>query len=211
MEENNNNNNTEITEEIKENTEAAQEQPMTRKVYTKQQNTMYTIISIILFFALYFGVKGVMGAVNRPYIIYAYPDTLSEERTAALFELSGISSDFGYGFENARLVKNVNRYEFTAIFGGISDRESFAEKNPQFVNSDSDEEVRIEFYPYKENPDVKEFVYAEAFGGADGEEGTVYLFEWQGSLYAEYFESGSVMPAEISSVMAGQEKIYTEN
>lgn len=206
-----NNKNTENIEEILENTDNAEEQPMTRKVYTKQQNALYTIISIALFFVLYFGVKGVMGAVNRPYIMYAYPDTVSEERAADVFNLSGVSSDLGYIFENARLVKNENGYEFMAVFSGIADRESFVESNTQLANSDSDEEVRIEFYPYRENPDVKDFVYAEAFGGADGEEGTVYLFEWQGSLYAEYFERGNVLPSEISSIMAGQEKIYTEN
>lgn len=206
-----NNKNMEVTEEIIENTDTAEEEPMTRRVYTKQQNALYTIISIALFFVLYFGVKGVMGAVNRPYIMYAYPDMVSEERTASIFELSGISSDLGYVFENARLVKNENGYEFMAVFSGIADRESFTESNTQLVNSDSDEEVRIEFYPYRENPDVKDFVYAEAFGGADGEGGTVYLFEWQGRLYAEYFERGNVLPSEISSIMAGQEKIYTEN
>lgn len=206
-----NNKNMEVTDEIIENTDTAEEQPMTRRVYTKQQNALYTIISIALFFVLYFGVKGVMGAVNRPYIMYAYPDMVSEERTASIFELSGISSDLGYVFENARLVKNENGYEFMAVFSGIANRESFTESNTQLVNSDSDEEIRIEFYPYRENPDVKEFVYAEAFVGADGEEGTVYLFEWQGRLYAEYFDRGNVLPSEISSIMAGQEKIYTEN
>lgn len=205
MEENN-----KIIEGISEDTDTAAEEPMTRKVYTKQQNALYTIISIALFFALYFGVKGVMGAVNRPYIVYAYPDTVSEERTALIFELSGISSDLGCDFESARLAKNVNRYEFTAVFGGIADRESFAENNPQLVDYGSDGEVRIEFYPYRENPDVKEFVYAEVFGGADGEKGTVYLFEWQGRLYAEYFEIGNVVPSEVSSIMTGQEKIYTD-
>lgn len=205
-----NNKNTEISEEITENTEDAEEQPMARRVYTKQQNAMYTIISIALFFALYFGVKGVMGAVNRPYIMYAYPDTVSEERVAAVFELSGISSDLGYGFESARLVKTADGYEFTAVFGGISDRESFAENNPQLGHSDSEEEVRIEFYPYKENPDAKEFVYADVFWNADSDNGTIYLFEWQGKLYAEYFERGNVLPSEVSSIMAGQEKIYTE-
>lgn len=205
MEENN-----KIIEEISEDTDTAAEEPMTRKVYTKQQNALYTIISIALFFALYFGVKGVMGAVNRPYIVYAYPDTVSEERTALIFELSGISADLGCDFESARLAKNVNRYEFTAVFGGIADRESFAENNPQLVDYGSDGEVRIELYPYRENPDVKEFVYAEVFGGADGEKGTVYIFEWQGRLYAEYFERGNVVPSEVSSIMTGQEKIYTD-
>lgn len=201
-----NSKNTEITEE---NTETAKEQPMTRRVYTKQQNALYTIISIALFFALYFGVNGVMGAVNRPYIMYAYSDTILEERIAAAFELSGISADLGYGFENARLVKNENGYEFRVLFSGISDTESFAENNPQLDHSDSDEEVRIEFYPYRENPDLKEFVYADVFWNTDSDKGTVYLFEWQGNAYAEYFESGVSVSSEVSSIMAGQEKVYT--
>lgn len=205
-----NNKNTEIIEEIAEDTDTASELPMTRKVYTKQQNVLYTIISIALFFALYFGVKGVMGAVNRPYNIYAYHDTVSEEQTAAAIELSGVSADLGYSFESARLSKDKNSYEFTAVFSGIIDRESFIENNPNLGYSDSDEEVRIEFYPYRENYEHMEFVYADVFRNTDSDKGTVYLFEWQGELYAEYFENGIVLPAEISSIMAGQEKIYSE-
>ena len=205
-----NNKNAEIIEEVTEDTETAAEEPMTRKEYTKQQNALYTIISIALFFALYFGVKGVMGMVDKQYIMYAYPETISEERIAAAFELSGIYAEQGYVFENARLVKNENSYEFRVLFSGIPDMESFAENNTKLDYSDSDEEVRIEFYPYRENPDRKEFIYADVFWNTDSDKGTVYLFEWQGDVYVEYFESGVSVPMEISSIMAGQEKIYTE-
>lgn len=205
-----NNKNTEIIDEVTEETDTAAEEPMTRRVYTKQQNALYTIISIALFFALYFGVKGVMGAVNRPYNMYAYPDTVSAEQTAEAIRLSGVSADLGYSFESARLSKDKNGYEFTAVFGGIPDRESFIENNPHFGYSDPDEEVRIEFYPYRENYEHMEFVYADVFWNSDSDKGTVYLFEWQGELYAEYFENGSVLPSEIASIMAGQEKIYSE-
>ena len=205
-----NNKNTEIIEEVAEDTETSAEEPMTRKEYTKQQNALYTIISIALFFALYFGVKGVMGVVDKQYSMYASPDTISEEHIDAAFELSGISTDQGYVFENARLAKNENSYEFRALFSGISDTESFAENNPKLDYSDSDEEVRIEFYPYKENPDRKEFIYADVFWNVDSDKGTIYLFEWQGDVYAEYLESGVSVPTEVSSIMAGQEKIYTE-
>ena len=204
-----NNKNTETIEEVTEDIEAAAEEPMTRKEYTKQQNALYTIISIALFFALYFGVKGVMGITNKQYSMYAYPDTISEERIAATFELSGIYTNQGYVFENARLVKNENSYEFRVLFSGIPDMESFAENNPKLDYSDSDEEVRIEFYPYRENPDRKEFVYADVFWNTDSDKGTIYLFEWQGDVYTEYFESGVSVPTEVSSIMAGQEKVYT--
>lgn len=204
-----NNKNAEIIAEVTEDTTAASEEPMTRRTYTKQQNALYTIISIALFFALYFGVKGVIGTVNRPYNIYAYPDTVSEERIAAAFELSGISADRGYAFENARLAKEENGYEFRALFSGIPDMESFSENNPKLDYSDSDEEVRIEFYPYRENPDSKEFIYADVFWNTDSDKGTIYLFEWQGDVYAEYLESGVSVSTEVSSIMAGQERVYT--
>lgn len=206
-----NNKNTEIIEEVTEDTETAAEEPMTRKEYTKQQNALYTIISISLFFALYFGVKGVMGVGNRPYNMYAYSDTISEERIAAAFELSGISADRGYSFESARLVKDENSYEFRVLFSGISDTESFAENNTKLDYSDSNEESRIEFYPYRENPDRKEFIYADVFWNTDSDKGTVYLFEWQGNVYAEYLESGVSVPTEVSSIMVGQEKVYTKS
>ena len=205
-----NNKNTEIIEDAAEDIEAAAEEPMTRKEYTKQQNALYTIISIALFFALYFGVKGVMGMTNKQYSMYAYPNTISEERIAAAFELSGISAEQGYVFENARLVKNENSYEFRVLFSGIPDIESFAENNTKLDYSDSDEEVRIEFYPYRENPDRKEFVYADVFWNTDSDKGTIYLFEWQGNTYAEYLYSGVSVPMEVSSIMAGQERVHTE-
>ena len=205
MEENNKN-----EEMIEEVSEVAAEEPMTRKEYTKQQNALYTIISIALFFALYFGVKGVMGMVDKQYIMYAYPETISEENISAAFELSGIFADNGYAFENARLVKNENGYEFRVLFSGITDMESFAENNTKLDYSDSDEEVRIEFYPYRENTDRKEFIYADVFWNVDSDKGTVYLFEWQGNVYAEYFDSGVSVPTEVSSIMAGQERVHTE-
>lgn len=206
-----NNKNTEITEEAAENTEAAAEQPMTRREYTKQQNALYTIISIALFFALYFGVNGLVAALtSKPYNMYAYPDTVVEGGIADAFELSGISADNGYGFESARLSWDKNGYEFRVLFGGIPDMESFAEDNPQLGYSDLDEEVRIEFYPYRENPDRKEFAYADVFLNADNSRGTVYLFEWQGNVYAEYAESGATVLSYISEIMAGQERVYTE-
>ncbi|MDE6132672.1 MAG: hypothetical protein K2G04_04765, partial [Oscillospiraceae bacterium] len=125
-------------------------------------------------------------------------------------ELSGVSANQGYSFESARLSKNKNSYEFRVLLSGISDRESFVENNSNLGYSDSDEEVRIEFYPYRENYERMEFVYADVFWNTDSDKGTIYLFEWQGKLYAEYFENGNILPSEISYIMAGQEKIYSE-
>ncbi|MCH5349914.1 MAG: hypothetical protein J1E40_11370, partial [Oscillospiraceae bacterium] len=64
---------------------------------------------------------------------------------------------------------------------------------------------------YKDNPDYAEYVYAEKYVNIDDPSGAVYLFKWEGELYAEYSEYSSAMSPQISGLFAGQEKIYTDN
>lgn len=206
-----NNNNIEIIAENAEETEAAVEGSITRKVYTKQQNALYTIVSIALFFVLYFGVKGVMGMVNRPYRILAYSENVSTERIAETFVIGGISSEHGCVFESARLNKHENGYEFTMIFSGIDDLESFAEEGISFEYGDIESEVRTEIYPYRENPDLAEYVYADKLVDIDSPNREIYLFEYDGSIYAKYAEYGSFVPAEVTGLFYGQEKIYANS
>ena len=202
MEENN------INEEIEEE---AVEAPMTRKHYTKQQNVTYTIISIVLFFILYFAVKGIMGTINRPYHILVYSDQIAESTAGDAFAVSGISAEQGYVFENARLNKDVSGYALNIIFSGIKDEESFAESGMTFEYGDVEEDIRREFYPYRDNSDYAEYVYADKYVNIDYPAGAVYLFEWEGELYAEYSEYSTSMPGQISGIFAGQEKIYIDS
>lgn len=209
MEENNINGMDEEIEEITE--EESAEAPMTRRQYTKQQNMLYTIISIGLFFLLYFAVKGVMGAVNRPYHILAWADSTTEISANRAFEISSISTDQGYVFESARLDKDVSGYTLKIFFSGIEDEEIFSESGMNFEYGDVEEDIRIEFYPYKENPDYAEYVYADKYVNIDDPSGAVYLFEWEGKLYAGYSEYSTSMSDQVSDLFAGQERIYTDN
>lgn len=187
------------------------EETTTRTVYTKQQTALYTVISIALFFVLYFGVKGVMGIVNRPYSILAYSENVNAERVAETFAIGGISAEQGCLFESARLNKHENGYEFTMIFSGIDDLESFAEEGISFEYGDIESEVRTEIYPYRENPDLTEYVYADKLVDIDSPNREIYLFEYDGSIYAKYAEYGSIVPAEITGLFYGQEKIYANS
>lgn len=203
-----NNKNTEITGEVPEE---STEKPMTRTVYTKQQTALYTIISIALFCAVYFGGKGVMGMVNRPYSITAYAENVGEERIAEAFEIGGISPEQSCSFESARLNKHENGYEFTVIFSGIGDLEIFAEEGIAFEYGNAEEDVRTEIYPYRENPDLAEYVYAEKLVDIDSPNREVYLFEYEGNTYAKYAEYGGIVPAEITGLFYGQEKVYANS
>ena len=204
-----NNINEEITEEISEAEET--EAPMTRRHYTKQQNILYTIISIGLFFILYFAVRGIMGQVNRPYYVFVYADQTASGTADKAFEISGISGEQGYVFESARFDRSAGGYELKIFFSGSKDEESFSEIGMDFEYGDVEEDIRISFYPYEENPDYAEYVYADKYVNIDDPVGEVYLFKWNGEFYAEYSEHGTAMPYQVSELFSGQEKIYTDN
>ena len=187
------------------------EAPMTRKSYTKQQNILYTIISIGLFFLLYFAARGIMGAVNRPYYVLVYGEQMSSGAAGIAFEISGISGSQGYVFESARFDRRSGGYELKIVFSGIEDEESFSESGMDFDYGDVEEDIRIDFYPYEENPDHAEYVYANKYVNVNDPVGEVYIFKWDGEFYAEYSEHGTAMPYQVSELFSGQEKIYTDN
>lgn len=191
-----------ITEE---NTEA--EQPMTRRVYTRQQNMLYTIISIAIFCVLYFGGKAVMGAVDRPYAVFVYGEDMSAERFDAVCELGGVLP--GYcTFENARLIKSEGGYEFSVLFSADED---FVPEGIAFEYGDAEEDVRTDIYPYSENPWFAEHVYAQRVADTDGSSRELYIFERDGAFYAKFVRYGSFVPSEVSAVFAGREKIFLED
>ncbi|MDE5577936.1 MAG: hypothetical protein K2J11_11180, partial [Oscillospiraceae bacterium] len=148
---------------MEENTNKHEEQEqdtekMTGKHYTKQQNTLYTVLSVGLFLILYFGGGKLLELVNRPYRIYCYPETVSEESLTDLYDICGISSDSGIKFEGARLRKEGG-FEVLVLFSGIDDEDAFAENCINFEYGDVTEDIRTEFYPYRENPSLAEYAY----------------------------------------------------
>lgn len=202
-------------EEINKNTEApAEEEELRPRRYTKEQNALYTIISIGLFFLLYFGVKGITAAASRPYYILADIPAIGEELTADAFEISGISADMrgqGCTLESARLDKNSGGYVLEMVFSGIGDEEEFIESGITFEYGNIEEDIRAEFCPAPENPAYVEYVYADKLVDIEAPSRELYLFEWNDGHYAEYREYSASVPAEVLAIFSGQEKIYTNS
>ncbi|MBP1561578.1 MAG: hypothetical protein J6C96_10135 [Oscillospiraceae bacterium] len=187
--------------------ENAQEAPMSRRTYTKQQNMMYTVISVALFFLIYFGGKGIISLVNRPYYVDIYSDTASAEFVSCAFETSGISEESGAVFMQGKMSKGESGMTASLLFSGVPDEESFAESGIVFEYGDIVEDIRTEIYPYRENPAFAEYVYADRYVDIDNPNRFISVFEFNGSLYAEYKEIGEISE-ETKMLFSSGEKVY---
>ncbi len=180
---------------------------MTKRHYTKQQNIFYTVVSIGLFIVIYFGGGKIFELINRPYRIYCYPETVSEEKLTELYEICGISEAWDIKFEGARLRKEGG-YKTTVLFSGIGGKESFAENGIAFEYGDIAEDIRTEFYPYPENPSLAEYAYAARYVDIDDPNRYISVFEYDGELYAEYTHIGKSLPSDVRAFFADGEKVY---
>lgn len=180
---------------------------MPKRHYTKQQNMIYTVISIGLFIVIYFGGGKIFELINRPYRIYCYSETVSEEKLTELYEICGISGAWDIEFEGARLRKEGG-YETTVLFSGIVDKERFAENGIVFEYGDIAEDIRTEFYPYPENPSLAEYAYAARYVDINDPNRYISIFEYDGELYAEYTHIGKNLPSDVRAFFADGEKVY---
>ena len=194
--------NTNIPEEQEQDTEK-----MTGKHYSKQQNALYTVLSVGLFLILYFGGGKLLELVNRPYRIYCYPETVSEESLTNLYDICGIASDSGIEFEGARLRKEGG-FEVMVLFSGIEDEDYFAENCINFEYGDVTEDIRTEFYPYRENPSLAEYAYAYRYVDIDDPNRYISVFVYSGEVCAEYTYIGRSLPSEVRTFFADGEKVY---
>jgi len=196
----------ENTNNINEN--SAAEEVMERKHYTKQQNALYTVISIALFFVLYFGGKSIMGLVNRPYTIYLYSENISTETIPMMFDISGLSAENGLSIENARLIKYEDGHAASILFSGFDSEEEFAESCILFEYGDLVEDLRIEFFPYEDNPSYAEYAFGTQYVDIDDPNRSVSVFKFEDTLYALYTVKGGPVPAEIKAAFSDGEKVY---
>lgn len=180
---------------------------MPKRHYTKQQNMIYTVISIGLFIVIYFGGGKIFELINRPYRIYCYPETVSEEKLTELYEICGISGAWDIEFKGARLRKEGG-YETTVLFSGIVDKERFAENGIVFEYGDIAEDIRTEFYPYPENPSLAEYAYAARYVDINDPNRYIFVFEYNGEIYAEYTHIGKNLPSDVRAFFADGEKVY---
>lgn len=193
------------TNDIKEN--AAVEEGMERKHNTKQQNALYTVISIALFFALYFGGGQILKQVNRPYNIYLTAEALQSEQLSEMYEISSLPADGGLTFETGRLAKE-NGMMAVILFSGLDSDEEPAEGFIGFDYGDPIEDVRIEFYPYTDSPAAAEYAFGTQYVDIDDPNRSVSIFEFEDSYYAMYTEYGSSLDSELKAVFKYGEKVY---
>ena len=191
------------TEEI-EGTEADVHKPR----YTKEQTVLYTLISIVLFCLFYFGGKGIMSVINRPYYMVQNSEAVNEENLNLYFEESNLSEDFGLIFENARLTKNESGYILSIFFSGTVDTEDFAENGILFSYGNPIENVSTEIYPYTENPTRAEYADATKYVNIDDPNDEILIFEYEDVTYVKYQTYGYSVPAEIKILFRNCEKVY---
>lgn len=186
----------------------SEENTARKPTITKQQNVIYTIISICLFCLIYFGGKGVFGLINRPYYILQYPEDVSEQRFEQIYEKIGISREYDLELEEARIVKNENGYTFSVLLSGINDTENFADNAILFKYGNPEENIRTEIYPYRGNPMFAEYGYAVKYVNIDDPNSEILVFEYEDKNYVKYMNYGSVVPSDLKSLFSGCEKVY---
>ena len=195
--------NVNLVEENEQKTEAT----YTPK-YTKQQTALYTILSIALFCILYFGGKGIMNTINRPYYMIQHAGNLTDELVKMHYDYAFVSDDYGLEYENSRLEKNETGYKVSILFSGIKDIDDFVEKGILFEFGDAIEDAETEFYPYKDNPVRAEYVTAVKYVNNDNPNVEILIFEYDGKIYAEYQSYGALIPTEVKILFDGSKKVY---
>lgn len=175
---------------------------------TKQQTIVYTIISIALFFLIYFGGNGLIEMVNRPYLMLQNADGLTNEHIELQYEYAHISKEYGLIYENSRLEKNDSDYKVSILFSGIDDIEAFSENGILFEYGNPILEFEDEFYPYNDNYNMSEYIIAIKYVDNDEPNNEILVFEYDGEIYAEFQSYGSIIPTEVKILFDGCEKIY---
>ncbi len=184
----------------------SEERPVRRD--TKQQNFLYLIISIALFFILYFGGKGIIDAINRPYFMIQKSENINEELLELQYEYADISKEYGVKYECSRLEKDKNGYKVSVLFSGIVDVDDFVENAILFEYGNAVEDVENEFYPYESEPTVSEDVIAVKYVDNDNPYNEILIFEYDDEIYAEYQGYGGMIPTDVKILFNGCEKVY---
>ena len=190
----------EIEKETEEVTELIEEEPPYKKE-PRQNYVIYTVISVILFFILYFGVNFVTGKINAEYYMTVDGSQLTDEQKGIISDYASIDcTDI-----TAVKLKRVNRSSVvTVYFENTGDPETFAEERIMFEYGDVVEDLRIEIFPY--GNETVEFVYASSYVNIDNPNVYCHVYEFNGENYAEYHSDE--LTSEISALFMDAEKIY---
>lgn len=186
-----------------EKAEAMQENETEEVPYKKepkQNYVIYTIISVALFFVLYFGKEFIEGRINANYYMTINGSTLNESQLEYLTEYTMVECDAVKGIT----LTHINRASTIAItYENVGDREVFTENCILYEYGDVVSDIRREIYPYGNS--IPEYVYAEAYVNIENPEICCYVYEYDGATFAEY--TSDEITSEISALFMNSEKI----
>ena len=187
------------SEEI--STEDVTEEELPYKREPKQNYVIYTILSIILFFVVYFSVEFISGKINAEYYMEIDGKSLTEEQKSIISEYASIDSTDIKGIR----LERVNKIStVTVFFYNIDDIENFAEGHILYEYGDVVDDLRIEIYPYEN--EISEYAYACSYVNIDDPSIYCYVYEFEGEGYEDYYSNE--MTSEISTIFMDAEKIY---
>lgn len=169
----------------------------------KQNYVFYTIVSVLLFFTLYFGYRFAVGKLFRDYTMTVDGSAFSAEQLENIKEFAEIDSD---NISDVRLERVNNKSTVFITYKDIGDPEEFAENVIMYEYGNIAEDIRTEIYPHGDR--TVEYVFADSYVNID--DPTVYcmIYDYNGETYAQ-FRSENIT-SEISALFMGAEKIYKE-
>ena len=149
----------------------------------KRNYVIYTLISVVIFFALYFGLKGVKSVIFKDYSKYVRLGELAAESRAAAYDTAMDFTKISKEPEYAEIKREQGRV--TVIFGyyDVGDAEEFIGANADLRLSDPEYDVKEEIC--NENGTI-ENVIADSYVNIDNPNETLIIYELNGVVCAQY-------------------------
>lgn len=170
--------------------------------HNKKQNAIYTIISVAIFFVLYYGAKNVTAFINREYFYTLNSFELTGEQLTIVEDYTKIKLDENASVDFARYDKMSDSKIITIRYKNISDKDLFIENNIfyEYGNVVTD---------YRYQTVTGEYVYGDSYVNIENPAVYCILYEIDGDFYAE-FKSDEITTEIMTAIKKGERMYYTE-
>lgn len=180
------------------------ERPFTNE--DKKKNILYTLISAVIFFVLYFGFKGVSSYIAREYYITADLTSISDEQEININKYTQIASGenvdiSGIIYENIKTGRTI-----TILYSGLESEDAFTVNNINYEYGDIVTDLRIEAFTGNGYKYGKEYVYGNSYVNIENPNCYCVIYERNGQFFAEYHSN--VITSEIMAIINTGEKVY---
>ncbi len=161
----------------------------------KSPAMLYTVISVVLFFVLYFGVKQAGDFINREYRV-----TVTGADFSSVNEVyTDILTDADTNTERIAFTKLKTGMSLIILYSDETDEEKFAADSINFEYGNT-----VEDYRYKNV--FNEFVFGTVYVYIDDPEIYCVVYEYEDKVYAEY--NTDEIKAEVMKMIRSGEKMY---